>query len=293
MYMKVLGPLDVGHDDVLAVPTARKPRKVLALLLMNQSRVVPVPGIISELWGDQPPRSALTTIQTYVLQLRKLLAAATESTLGEVANSLLQTSGNGYRLFVETSDFDLCRYQQLEEAAMCSLADGDLESGGKFLKEALSLWTGPALMNVEQGRLLEAEVAKLEQSRLTMIEHRVEIELRLGRHREILSELRSLVAKHRFHEDLHAQYIVALYRSGRRTTALETFHKLRENMISGSGWIRRRNCRDWSTACSPAMRHWTAYPWFRCPLSGTRPSAAQIPSGECALASVIRASVIS
>jgi DNA-binding SARP family transcriptional activator len=207
----------------------------MALLLMNFSRVVPVSSIISELWGDQPPRSALTTIQTYVLQLRKLLAKATGSTLGEVANSLLQTSGNGYRLFVETGDFDVYRYQQFEEAAMCSLADGDLESGCKFLRDALSLWTGPALVNVEQGRLLEAEAAKLEQSRLTMIEHRVEIELRLGRHREILSDLRSLVAEHRFHEDLRAQYIIALYRSGQRTMALETFHKLRENMVNELG----------------------------------------------------------
>jgi DNA-binding SARP family transcriptional activator len=235
MYVKVLGPLDVRHDGVLAVPSAPKPRKVMALLLMNPSRVVPVSSIISELWGDQPPRSALTTIQTYILKLRKLLATATGSTLGEVADSLLRTSGNGYRLFVETDDFDLYRYQHLEEAAVGSLADGDLKSGGRFLRDALSLWTGPALMNVEQGRLLEAEVAKLEQSKLTMIEHRVEIELRLGRHREILSDLMSLVAKYRFHEDLHAQYVVALYRSGQRTMALETFHKLRENMVDELG----------------------------------------------------------
>jgi DNA-binding SARP family transcriptional activator len=100
---------------------------------------------------------------------------------------------------------------------------------------ALKLWRGSVLSDVEHGRLMEAEVARLEQSRLTMVEYQVETGLRLGRHRESLSDLAGLVVQHRFHENLHAQYMLALYRSGCRTRALEIYHRLRTSMIDELG----------------------------------------------------------
>jgi DNA-binding SARP family transcriptional activator len=185
--------------------------------------------------GRRAPQEALTTLQTYILQLRKALAAATGGTLAEVAANLLQTRSNGYRFVTEPGELDLHKYRELERSATRALGEGDLRSASRNFRQALDLWTEPTLVDVEQGRLLEAEVARLERSRLTMLEHRIELDLRLGLHREILSELAALVAQQRFHEDLHAQYILALYRSGCRTRALEVFHQLRRCMVDELG----------------------------------------------------------
>jgi SARP family transcriptional regulator, regulator of embCAB operon len=231
----VLGPLVIRHETRQGVPTARKPRKVLALLLLNESRVVSVPSLLAELWDDEPPKSALTTLQTYILQLRKMMAKATGRTLAEVAAESLQTSNNGYLFAACGAEFDLYRFYEMERLGGAALADGDLVGASRIFGQALELWTGPTLMDVEQGRLLEAEVARLDQSRLTMLEHRIEADLRLGRHRELLSELAALVAYHRFHEDLHAQFMTALYRSGNRNRAVEVFHRLRNDLIEELG----------------------------------------------------------
>jgi DNA-binding SARP family transcriptional activator len=233
--IKVLGPLLIRQEARQAVPTARKPRKVLALLLLNESRVVSVPSLLAELWDTEPPKSALTTLQTYVLQLRKMLARATGRSLGEVAAESLQTSSNGYLFAAGGADFDLYTFYEMERLGGLALADGDLDGASRIFRQALELWTGPTLMDVEQGRLLEAEVARLEQSRLTMLEHRIEADLRLGRHRELLSELAAVVTYHRFHEDLHAQFMIALYRSGCRNRAVEVFHRLRADLIEELG----------------------------------------------------------
>ncbi|MFC0436770.1 AfsR/SARP family transcriptional regulator [Kutzneria buriramensis] len=235
MDINVLGVLAVRHRGVDAVPTARKPRKVLALLLLNGGHAVPVSALVSELWDVRPPKSALTTMQTYILQLRKELAAALGWSLAEVAERLLQTCGNSYRFDTDLCRLDLDRYWELDRSATAALSDGDLRAAHRDFREALALWAGPALMDVEQGRLLRAAVARLEQSRLTMIEHRFELDLRLGLHRVILDELAGLTAQHRFHEDLCAQYILALYRSGQRIRAMGVFHDLRKNMIDELG----------------------------------------------------------
>jgi DNA-binding SARP family transcriptional activator len=233
--IKVLGPLLIKQEAKQAVPTARKPRKVLSLLLLNEGRVVSVPSLLAELWDEEPPKSALTTLQTYILQLRKMLARATGLRLADVAAQILRTSNNGYCLDVGGADYDLYECYELERRGGAALAERDLAGASQTFGRALELWTGPTLMDVEQGRLLEAEVARLEQTRLTMLEHRIEADLRLGRHRELLSELSALVTYHRFHEDLHAQFMIALYRSGSRDRALEAFHRLRSDLTAELG----------------------------------------------------------
>jgi DNA-binding SARP family transcriptional activator len=233
--IRVLGPLVAHHEAAHAVPTAGKPRKVLALLLLNEQRVVPVSALISELWDGEPPRSALTTLQTYVLHLRKLFAATLGLSHSQVAEQVLRTCNAGYLFSPGQAVMDLRQYRRLEQAGLSAVQAGDDKGAVETFGRALGLWRGSALGDVEHGRLLEAEVARLEQSRLTMVEYQVEAELRLGCHRESLSDLAGLVVQHRFHENLHAQYMVALHRSGYRTRALEVYHRLRASMIDELG----------------------------------------------------------
>jgi SARP family transcriptional regulator, regulator of embCAB operon len=214
---------------------ARKPRQLLALLLLNHPRVVPMATLIDELWDGHAPKTARAAVQIYVLQLRKKLAGATSWSMDAVGRDMLRTARDGYGFVADLTQFDLRTFRQLGRAGLTAMANGDLASAVQRFRAALSLWHGPALADVEAGPAIRAEVAGLEQSRATMLEHRMELELRFGRHREVLGELTDLVSHERFHEDLQAQFIVALYRSGYRTRALEAFRRLREDMVGEFG----------------------------------------------------------
>ncbi|WP_028936627.1 AfsR/SARP family transcriptional regulator [Pseudonocardia spinosispora] len=231
----VLGSLVLQHGDRQAVPTARKPRQVLSLLVLNEGDIVPTTSLLRELWDERPPRSAMTTLQTYVLQLRKLLAEALGTTQAEVARDVLRTGGTGYQLCLPGTVLDLEKYRGLERAGQHALEASDDDAATDLFSEALALWRGRALGDVEHGPMLRAEAARLEQSRLTMVECRLEAELRLGRHRESLSELAALVVQHSYNENLYAQYMLALYRSGCRTRALDIYRRLRASMVDELG----------------------------------------------------------
>ncbi len=235
MEIHVLGSLSVHHDGHDATPTASKPRKVLALLLLNEARVVSTASLLTELWDDAPPRSALTTLQTYILQLRKLIAAALDVPVATVAREVLITRNGGYSFRSPGDDFDLQQYAKLSNQGRAALEAGDDATGVRLIRRALATWTGPVLVDVEHGRLIQTEAARLNQCRLTLIERRIEAELGMRRHRELLGELASLAVEHPFHEDLHGQYMLALHLSGRRERALDVFHQLRGSMIEELG----------------------------------------------------------
>jgi SARP family transcriptional regulator, regulator of embCAB operon len=223
VYISVLGPLSVRHGTVELAPMARKPCTVLALLLLNQGRVVSVPALVDELWQEVPPRTARAALRIYVSQLRKQLART-------VAETMLRTVPNGYRFVVDPGQFDLAVYHRLGRAGRDALAVGDFPLAAKHFRQALDLWRGPPVADVVPGNRIRAEVAGLTQSRLTMLDYRIEVELRLGRHRELLDELAVSTARDRFHETSHAQYVIALYRSGYRVRALEACHRLRQDL---------------------------------------------------------------
>ncbi|MEU6425498.1 AfsR/SARP family transcriptional regulator [Microbispora sp. NPDC046973] len=235
MDIKVLGPLSIQYGDVEMTPTAQKLCTVLALLLLNHVRVVPVSALIDELWKDGPPKSARAALQIYIFHLRKMLAESTGLTLAEVSENILQTVHNGYRFVVEPGQFDLKVYNRLRQDGCAAMGAGDYRSAAQHFRQALDLWRGPVVADVEPGTRIRAEVAALEQSRMTMLDYRIELDLRLGLHREILSELAVHALRNRFQENLHAQYMIALYRSGYRIRALEAFHGLRHNMLTEFG----------------------------------------------------------
>ncbi|MFD5806487.1 AfsR/SARP family transcriptional regulator [Streptomyces sp. NPDC127020] len=237
MDIEVLGALSVREHGVSITPTAPKPRQVLALLALHADRVVPVSALIEELWDDEPPRSARTTLQTYVLQLRELIAAALAAG-GEcdvTAKDVLVTLPGGYRLDSRGGRVDFREFEQRAGAGYRAVDAEDFTGAARRLREALSLWTGSALADVSAGSRLGLEVKRLEESRLCALDQRIEADLRLGRHRELLSELTVLVNRHRMHESLHGQFMVALHRSGRRGEALSVYQRLRATLVHELG----------------------------------------------------------
>ncbi|GAA1873612.1 AfsR/SARP family transcriptional regulator [Asanoa iriomotensis] len=234
MNYHVLGPLLVrsthaGHPDQLTAP---KPRKVLALLLLHANLVVPVETLIAELWGCEPPASAQTTLQTYILKIRRMLDSVFPQRL---AHETLVTASGGYRLGVEPGELDLHAFEGLAVSGRAALDRGDDAEGARLLGEALALWQGGALVDVRHGPVLQAEVQRLEESRLSLWRRRIEAELRLDRHQAVLGELGWLAARHPLNEDLQAQYMVALYRAGRRNDALDAFQRLRGTLQNDLG----------------------------------------------------------
>lgn len=235
MDIKVLGPLEAHQDGRSIAPSAAKPRQILALLAIQSGQVVTVPTLIEELWGMNPPRSALTTLQTYIMQLRRRIEAALVAAGPGGAKEVLVTRYGGYMLELAPDDVDVHRYERLATNGVRALENQDNESSSRLLQAALEMWRGQALVDVQIGLRLAVEVTRLEESRLTILESRIEADLRLGRHNTLLSELAVLIARYPIHENLCAQYMIALYRSGRQWRALEVFKALRGTLVEELG----------------------------------------------------------
>ncbi|MFB8777908.1 AfsR/SARP family transcriptional regulator [Streptomyces broussonetiae] len=242
MQIDVLGILDVRVNGVSVAPTAPKPRQVLAFLALHADQVVPVAALIDELWAGRPPRSARTTLQTYVLQLRDLITVALagqEPTEGEAptrsAKDVLVTAPGGYLLVSGEGTSDVREFERLAGQGYRAMDAGDFPGAAGLLRQALDLWSGPAFADVQTGARLEMEARRLEESRLCALDQRIEADLRLGRHRELLAELTVLTSRYRAHENLHAQFMLALHRSGRRGEALDVYHKLRSTLVRDLG----------------------------------------------------------
>ncbi|MFJ7415673.1 BTAD domain-containing putative transcriptional regulator [Streptomyces sp. NPDC098077] len=239
MDIAVLGALDVRENGISLTPTAPKPRQVLAMLALDADQVVPVTTLIGELWGERPPRSARTTLQTYVLQLRELISTAIErdpeGTPARTAKDVLVTSPGGYMLSTSGGASDVRDFERLAGRGYRAMDAGDFAGAARQLRDALALWTGSALADVQTGGQLEMETRRLEEIRLCALDQRIEADLRLGRHRELLGELTVLVSRYRTHENLHGQFMLALHRSGRRSEALGVYQRLRTALVREMG----------------------------------------------------------
>ncbi|MGW7546745.1 AfsR/SARP family transcriptional regulator [Streptomyces sp. NPDC054770] len=241
MDIGLLGALNVRENGASIAPTAPKPRQVLALLALRADQVVPVPTLIEELWAGTPPRSARTTLQTYVLQLRELIATALrrgaepEGGAARSAKDVLATMPGGYLLAAGGGSSDIREFERLCEQGCRAMDDGNFAGASGTLRRALDLWSGPPFADVTTGAHLGMEARRLEESRLCALDQRIEADLRLGRHRELLAELTVLTSRYRSHENLHAQFMLALYRSGRRGEALLVYQQLRTLLVRDLG----------------------------------------------------------
>ncbi|MBL1087693.1 AfsR/SARP family transcriptional regulator [Streptomyces actinomycinicus] len=240
MNIEVLGALNVRENGVCVTPTAPKPRRVLALLALHADQVVSVATLTDELWGSTPPRSAKTTLQTYVLQLRDLIGGALEQGRAadgraRTAKDVLVTVQGGYLLLSGGGTSDVREFERLTALGYEAMAIGDFQGAARQLRQALDLWSGPAFADVQAGAQLRTEARRLEESRLCALDRRIEADLRLGRHRDLLAELTVLVGRYPTHETLRGQYMLALHGSGRRSEALETYQNLRATLVRELG----------------------------------------------------------
>jgi YVTN family beta-propeller protein len=212
--LRILGSLE-ALDGQRAIPLGgERPRGVLAILLIHRGTVVSVDRIVDLLWGERPPDTAAKTVQVYVSRLRKAL--------GE---GLLLTRGGGYVLELAPHQLDAERFEQAVSEAREQFARGEIAAARDVLREALALWRGPALADFTYEDFARDEIDRLEELRLAALEERVEADLALGRHAELVPELERLVRENPTREGLRRQLMLALYRSGRQAEALETYRQ--------------------------------------------------------------------
>lgn len=225
LEIELLGPLSASLSQTSVTPSAPKQRQVLVLLALNAGRVVTVPTLIEEIWGNHPPRSYATTLQTYILQLRNALAAAQPGNPG--ARQLLSTRHFGYVLGADACQTDVDVFDRLVRAGRTAAEARDHRLASEQFSRALQLWRGPALVDVRMGSVLEIEAASLEERRLGAFERRIEADLALGRHSDLLGELTLASARHPMNENLCAFQMIALYRAGHVGRSLQAFHRFR------------------------------------------------------------------
>ncbi|MEU8774956.1 AfsR/SARP family transcriptional regulator [Streptomyces sp. NPDC048606] len=236
----VLGPLEVSLDGASRTPTAPQVRRVLAVLLLRAGRPVPLTALIEELWEADPPRLARKTVQTYVYQLRRAL----DRPLGRQDPERLETRSNGYLLRLRPEEVDLWDFERRVGTARTALDAGRADEAAATLRGALALWRGDAFADVPAGPELAARITRIEATRISALEMRIQADLQLGRHGALLDELRQLTAEHPLNERLAADLVLAAHRSGQRATALDAFTRLRRNLvrelgIEPSDWVRK------------------------------------------------------
>lgn len=238
---RILGPLEVvDRGRRLPIGEGLQPA-LLALLLLNADQVVSSSRLIDELWGERPPPTAPKMLQKYVSQLRKALGQSDGAT-DQV--ELLVTRGHGYMLRLAGAELDAITFNRLVTDARRSREAGDVAGPADALERALALWRGDALEDFASWSFAQADIARLEEARLAAQEERIDADLALGRHANVVSELETLVARHPLREGLRAQLMLALYRSGRQAEALavyrDTFRVLGEELgIEPSAELQR------------------------------------------------------
>jgi WD40 repeat protein/DNA-binding SARP family transcriptional activator len=233
VQFRMLGPLEVlddaGRPLVLG---GAKQRALLAVLLLHAGQVVSADRLIDELWGEDPPETARNVLQVYVANLRKVLEPDRPK---RTTSSLLRTQPPGYLLDLDGHSLDLDRFERLADEGRAASAAGQASAASTLLRAALGLWRGPALGDVALSGRGQGALAELEERRLGAMEERIQADLAVGRHRELVGELEVLVAEYPLRERLWAQLMVALYRSGRQADALAAFQRARDKLVEELG----------------------------------------------------------
>jgi predicted ATPase/DNA-binding SARP family transcriptional activator len=217
MQFSILGPLAVQVDGRAIDIVGVMPRGVLAMLLLHPNVPVSTESLAMALWGEDAPPRAAKTVQVHVSRLRR--------SLGDP--EALVTVAGGYLLNVRPGELDADEFARRVAAGRQALADRDAERAGEVLCDALDMWRGPPLADVASLPFAALEIARLEEERLASLELRVEADLEAGRHAELVPELQWLTRRHPWSERLHAALMLALYRSGRQTDALDAYRAAR------------------------------------------------------------------
>ncbi|GAA2989077.1 hypothetical protein GCM10017559_06260 [Streptosporangium longisporum] len=228
LSFRVLGPLEVLVGERRVSIGGARQRITLATLVLRAGRVVPVDLIAEAIWGEHPPPTARRQVIICVSGLRRAFQEA------GAPPDLLVTSPPGYVLQAGPDDVDVLLAERLATKARAAEAEGDLTGAARWFAEACDLWRGPALAGIESA-FAEAEARRLDDRHLTLTEERVQLELALGRHRELIDDLAVFVDANPLRERLRAQLMLARYRCGRRAEALDTYRIGRAQMVGELG----------------------------------------------------------
>ena len=225
LEFRLLGPLEVlagGSPITLGGP---KQRATLAILLLHSNHVVSVDRLADDLYAGAPPVTAVTQVQRQISDLRKTLGAG----------AAIETRPPGYLLRVGSEQVDLHRFERLADEGRHALDRGDADAAAELLREALALWRGAPLADLTYEAFAQVPVARLEEIRLAALEERIDAELALGCHAQLIGDLEQLIAEHPLRERLRAQLMLALYRSGRQAEALDAYWRTREELVDELG----------------------------------------------------------
>ena len=224
LEFRLLGPLEARVENRLLPLGGVRQRGLLALLLLRANEVVSRDRLIDELWRDHAPETAANALAALVSRLRRVLPS-----------DVLVTRAGGYEAQVDREAIDLYRFQQLAEDGSHALAAGDPAGAADLLRSGLALWRGSALADFTYEPFAEPVILRLEELRLAAVENRIDADLALGRHGELVGELQSLVLEHPLRERLRGQLMLALYRSGRQAEALEVYRDGRHALLDELG----------------------------------------------------------
>jgi DNA-binding SARP family transcriptional activator len=223
---RILGPLEVAHDDGLIELAGARQRALLAVLLLHAGEVVSGDRLLDEVWGDDPPSAGLAALRVRISQLRRALGP-----FGDV----LVTRPPGYVVRPAPDQLDLARFERHLQDGERARAEGDARTAADVLRSGLALWRGPALADVGDAPFVAVARARLEELRMAATELRIAADLALGRHGPLAAELRALTVEHPLRERLWAQLMHALYRDGRQAEALDTYRHARTTLVDELG----------------------------------------------------------
>jgi WD40 repeat protein/DNA-binding SARP family transcriptional activator len=248
LEIRILGGVDADIDGRSLALGGSKQRAVLAMLALRANRTVSTDELIDGLWADRPPASAAKNVQLYVSRLRKALAAAGPDQVR------IATRGRGYELQLPEEAVDAARFERLVERARREADRGVALDGAAH--SALELWRGPPLTDVAEEPFAGPEIRRLEELHLHAIELEVDYELAAGRNAEMIGRLEALIGEHPLHERFHAQRMLALYRAGRQSEAVEAYraaHRMLVEEIGGEPGPELRKLQDAILRQDPAL----------------------------------------
>lgn len=224
MRFGVLGALELSSGNQVVAPRGPKVQQVLALLVLQANKLVHIDTLVDELWDERPPRAALNSLRTHIYHLRGTVRPLCGDTVDP--DRLISTQPNGYQLDVEPELIDSHVFHRHVRTAKELLHDGRFEEGSQQLATALGIWRGQPVANVPAGPILTRHATRLREQRINALQLRIDADLRLGRHHELVGELRDIIGGDPYDEWFHARLIDALRRSGRRNEATHVFRDL-------------------------------------------------------------------
>jgi DNA-binding SARP family transcriptional activator/DNA-binding beta-propeller fold protein YncE len=235
MDFRILGGLEVEEEGRSLRLGGHQERVLLALLLLRANEVVPVDEIVDDLWGADAPPSATRSVHALISKLRRRLENGSAGNGESRETGVLQTRPHGYVLTVGSGELDVHRFESLVEDGRGALAAGRAADASDAFRKALALWRGAPLAEFAYDSFAQLDIARLEELRLSAHEERIEADLALGHHGDLVPELEVLAAENRVRERLSGQLMLALYRSGRQAEALQAYQQTRQALADELG----------------------------------------------------------